>query len=116
MTINPEGLGDGIGRLAIGSPLGDFLANLNPEPWPTDFDAFRLRSGHPGLCSLADFLRLHLRQGRQQGQKNIADQFVIRREVRLGVGMERHAVGGQPLEMTNRLRHPLPAETVQRPE
>jgi hypothetical protein len=35
--------------------------------------------------------------------------------VRLGIGMEGHAVGGQALQMANGLRHSLAAEPIKGP-
>ena len=81
MPVDAESLSDTVRCLPFVSPLGNFLANLNADPRPANLNALGLGSGHTGLCSLADFLRLNLCQGREKGEQNIADQFVICREV-----------------------------------
>src|ERR1700739_4656701 len=60
MPIYPERLADRVWRFALGSPLGDLLAKVNPDLRPADLDALGLGAGHASLSPLADFLRLDL--------------------------------------------------------
>jgi hypothetical protein len=90
--------------------LRNFLANFNPEPRTADFDAPGLRSSHASLRSFANLLCLHFRQGREQGQQNIAHQFIVRGKVRLGVGVEGHAVKSSVVAGAHCLGHSLSAE------
>jgi hypothetical protein len=76
-AYQPKSRGNGVGCLALGHPPGYLLTNLNRKPWPTDFDALGFRSGHSGLRSVADFLRLNLCQRREQGKEDIADEFTV---------------------------------------
>ena len=77
MPIDAQSLGDGIGCLALCSPLGDFLAQFDLKPGPANLDPLGLGAGHSGLGAVADLLRLDLGQGRKQCEQDIADQLVV---------------------------------------
>jgi len=92
MAVDAQSFGDGIRCFASGRSLGYLLAKLDPEPGAADPDPLGFRSDHAGFGPVADLLCLDLCQGRKQRQQDIAHQLVVRREVRLGIGME----GGRP--------------------
>src|SRR5215471_3612043 len=77
-----------------------------------------LRSGlaHARNHAFGKPLGLLLGHGGEHRQQDPADHLVIGTEVRLGVAMEVHAVGVQPLEMMDRRHHALAAKAVERPE
>lgn len=95
VPVDSKALRNRIRFFALCGETGNFLAQFNREPRSTDFDALGLGAGHGRLRAVADLLRLHLCQGRQQGGQNVAHQFVIGSEVRFGVGVEGDALGGQ---------------------
>src|SRR5215831_18588634 len=61
-------------------------------------------------------LGLLLGHGGEHRQQDAPDHLVIGTEVRLGVAVERHAVGVQPLQVMDRRHHTLAAKAVERPE
>ena len=73
-------------------------------------------SGEASLCTLADPLRLHLRQGGHYGEQDVAHQLIVSGEVLFSVGVKVDAVGLEALQVAHRLCHPLTAEAVERPE
>jgi hypothetical protein len=68
--------------LGLCCALRNLISQLGIEFRSSNFDAFRSGAGHTGPGALADFLRLERRQQRKQ---DVADQFVISREMRLGI-------------------------------
>src|SRR5262249_40689974 len=95
-----------------------FRLSVHPRP-PNRFAALgALRSGlaHARNHALGKPLGLLLGHGGEHRQQDPADHLVIGTEVRLGVAMEGHAVGVQPLEMMDRRHHALAAKAVERPE
>jgi hypothetical protein len=77
-----------VGRLPPGGPLGNLLAKVNPKPRPSDFNPLGFRSGHASFGALTNFLSFHFRQGREQGQQNIAAPVHCPGQGRLRVGVE----------------------------
>jgi hypothetical protein len=66
--VRAESLGNGAGRLAVASPLGDILANLNPDPRAPISIPPPLAKGHSGLRAVADSLRLQPSPGTSAGR------------------------------------------------
>jgi hypothetical protein len=72
VTINPKGLGDGIGRLPHRRPLGYLLANFNPKLGPTDLIPLAFARAIPAfVLSLIFWASNFARDARR------ANQFVV---------------------------------------
>src|SRR5215831_17411533 len=116
MPIYPKRLRNGVGSLAFGSSPCDLTSQLDIDFRPPNPNTVSSRPHHPCLGPLADLLCLDFRQRREQCQQDIAHQLVVCRQMRFGVAMERDAMARQPLEMQDRLSHPLAAKSIQRPK
>src|SRR5215469_875824 len=70
----------------------------------------------PAITRSESRLGLLLGHGGEHRQQDPPNHPVIGTEMRLGVAVERHAVGVQPLEVMDRRHHTLAAKAVERPE
>jgi hypothetical protein len=67
------------------------------------------------LGALTDFLLLKLRKRSENREKDVADQFIIRRQVRLAVAVEADAIGGETLRVDYGRSHTNASEPVECP-
>jgi hypothetical protein len=94
-----------------------------PQPLPITIAEFRPAEDHAvctrafetGLCPLADLLALELGERGERRQQNVADEFVLRRQVLFGEAAEADPMRGQALQVTDRRRHAFATEAVERP-
>src|SRR5215472_14882938 len=93
---------------------------LGIDPGPPNriaaLGALRSRLAHARNHTLRKPLGLLLGHRGEHRQQDPPDHLVIGTEVRLGVVVERHAAGIQPLEVMDRRHHTLAAKAVERPE
>ncbi len=68
------------------------------------------------LGPLRYFLRFQLREVRQDPEKNVRDEFVVRVQVRLGVDLKADAERVELLQVKDGLSDALATEAVERPE
>jgi hypothetical protein len=66
-----------IGRLAGCRSSSDLMAQFGGDLRPTDLDALCLGSRHASFGPFADFLRLDFSERRQEGEQDVANQFVV---------------------------------------
>jgi hypothetical protein len=53
------------------------MAQFGGDLRPTDLDALCLGSRHASFGPFADFLRLDFSERRQEGEQDVANQFVV---------------------------------------
>jgi hypothetical protein len=68
-----------------------------------------------GFRALTDLLSLQLGERGQRRQQNVADEFIVGRQVLLCEAVKADTMLSQPLQVYDRRRHALAAEAVERP-
>ncbi len=82
---------------ALGQHLDDLCSLGRGDPGPTQPLALVRRALHSSPRAVADLLSLEL--GGNHREHEVAHHLVIRREHRLGTGVEANPVGREPLEV-----------------
>jgi hypothetical protein len=69
----------------------------------------------PSLGALSDLIPLELGELRENREKDVADQLVIRRQMRLAVAVGADAIGVETLQVDHGRSHAIAGEPVERP-
>src|SRR5271166_2591221 len=91
------------------------LPRLGAERRPSQALTPRASPFEPGLGALADLLPLKLGERRENREEDVADQLVIRRQMRLAVAVEADIIGGKALQVDHGRSHAIAGEPVECP-